>query len=237
MKALLPKRPGLLVSVRSADEALAALAGGADLIDVKEPTRGPLGRADARAIAEVVGAVAGRVPVSAALGEWVDWDHTPIPAGVAFVKWGLAGLKESAERGAAQIWANAQPAWPVLVAYADYERAGSPPPEFLAELASKLRFSAYLLDTAIKDGAALLAWIAEATLCRIRFGLGQAGVQLALAGSLDTNSICTLAPIDPDWFAVRGAACDGGREGRISTDRVRAIKKVISEASTARGEG
>ena len=38
--------PGLLVSVRSGAEAEAALAGGADLIDVKEPTRGALGRAD-----------------------------------------------------------------------------------------------------------------------------------------------------------------------------------------------
>ena len=36
--------PGLLVSVRSAAEAATALAGGADLIDVKEPSRGPLGR-------------------------------------------------------------------------------------------------------------------------------------------------------------------------------------------------
>ena len=38
--------PGLLVSVRSAAEALAALAGGADVIDVKEPNQGSLGAAD-----------------------------------------------------------------------------------------------------------------------------------------------------------------------------------------------
>ncbi len=60
---------GLLVSVRDAAEAAASLAGGADLIDVKEPARGPLGRADAATIAAVVQAVGGRVPVSAALGE------------------------------------------------------------------------------------------------------------------------------------------------------------------------
>src|SRR5207237_10897019 len=35
---------GLLVSVRSATEAGAALEGGADLIDIKEPRHGPLGR-------------------------------------------------------------------------------------------------------------------------------------------------------------------------------------------------
>ena len=36
--------PGLLVSVRSADEVEAALAGGASLIDVKEPRKGRLPR-------------------------------------------------------------------------------------------------------------------------------------------------------------------------------------------------
>src|SRR5438552_1913494 len=62
--------PGLLVSVRSADEVKAALAGGADLIDVKEPAKGPLAPAEAEVVAAVIDKVGGRVPVSAALGEW-----------------------------------------------------------------------------------------------------------------------------------------------------------------------
>ena len=59
----------LPVSVRSAAEAEAALAGGAAVIDVKEPDRGVLGRADGAVIAAVAGAAAERAPVSAALGE------------------------------------------------------------------------------------------------------------------------------------------------------------------------
>jgi uncharacterized protein (UPF0264 family) len=62
----------LLVSVRSAAEAEAALEGGADVIDVKEPSRGSLGRADDDVIAEVVSTVAGRRTVTAAMGELVD---------------------------------------------------------------------------------------------------------------------------------------------------------------------
>ncbi len=83
----------LLVSVRSAAEAEAALAGGAALIDVKEPARGALGRADDAVIADVVRAVAGRAPVSAALGELRD-GAPALPAGLgllSFVKCGLAG--------------------------------------------------------------------------------------------------------------------------------------------------
>lgn len=236
MKVFPSNRAGLLVSVRSADEALAALAGGADLIDVKEPSRGPLGRANAQTIAEVVNAVAGRVPVSAALGEWVDWHGMPVPSGLAFVKWGLANIKETAEQTAARVRESAQPAGSVLVAYADYERAGSPQPELLAELAPKLRFSAFLIDTAIKDGSTLLDWIDLAALFRIRHALTDAGVLIAVAGSLDLNAIRMLAPVCPDWFAVRGAACDGGREGRVSTQRVRALRKVIATEQLALDE-
>jgi uncharacterized protein (UPF0264 family) len=47
----------LLVSVRNAEEARAALRGGADVIDVKEPDNGPLGMAGAEAIAAVVDVV------------------------------------------------------------------------------------------------------------------------------------------------------------------------------------
>src|SRR5688500_11033384 len=63
---------GLLVSVRSAIEARAELAGGANLIDVKEPRRGALVAADAVVWREVEVAVAGGVPLSAALGEVAD---------------------------------------------------------------------------------------------------------------------------------------------------------------------
>jgi len=71
--------PKLLVSVRDAAEARAALVGGADLIDVKEPSRGSLGRAEADTIAAVAHAVGGRTPVSAALGELRDWADEPLP--------------------------------------------------------------------------------------------------------------------------------------------------------------
>jgi (5-formylfuran-3-yl)methyl phosphate synthase len=90
-------RSGLLVSVRSADEALTALAGGADVIDVKEPNRGSLGAADMSTIREVVRAVDGRAPVTAALGELSDVVATrngngsfAVPDGVSLFKTGLS---------------------------------------------------------------------------------------------------------------------------------------------------
>ena len=101
----------LLVSVRSASEALVAVNAGADIIDVKEPNAGSLGCAGAVVINDVVAAVNQRVPVSAALGECVDWmadasaptadvhsDSTerdligPLGHKLQFVKLGLAGM-------------------------------------------------------------------------------------------------------------------------------------------------
>ncbi|MBI3863420.1 MAG: hypothetical protein HY290_16135, partial [Planctomycetia bacterium] len=103
--------PQLLVSVRSAAEAAAAIAGGCDVLDVKEPSRGPLGMADVSTIAAIIDAARAAqpsAPVSVALGEAADWapDRQPpqLPAGIAYLKLGTAGLPAGAV-GAAQFTA------------------------------------------------------------------------------------------------------------------------------------
>ena len=102
--------PGLLVSVRSALESLEALAGGADVIDVKDPENGSLGAASAETIASVVAAVGGSAPVTAALGELRDSDGSaafrPVP-GVTLYKLGLAGADGSSWRDALLEWRDA----------------------------------------------------------------------------------------------------------------------------------
>jgi uncharacterized protein (UPF0264 family) len=221
-------RPGLLVSVRSAEEAREALAGGADLIDVKEPSRGPLGSAEQGVIEQVLAAIAGRTPVSAALGELAEWKGGVVPEGVKFVKWGLANVGPDLHAILAMLVRWRGPGLPVLVAYADYRRANSPDPAVLAELACQLRFPAFLIDTGVKDTSTLLDWVEPAVLARIRFQLAYADVRVALAGSLGTTEIKALAPLAPEWFAVRGAACEGGRMGQVSSRRVRALTEVIS---------
>ena len=60
---------GLLVSVRDAAEATEALAGGAAIIDVKEPRHGSLGPADPEAIAAVARLVGIQQPWTMACGE------------------------------------------------------------------------------------------------------------------------------------------------------------------------
>jgi uncharacterized protein (UPF0264 family) len=239
----------LLVSVRSADEAEAALAGGAALIDVKEPEHGSLGCADAATVAAVLRAVAGRRPVSAALGELTEKgsgsfsrisEKEPDPfsiASLAFVKWGLAGCcgrpdwPDELRRAADRLPPGCRP---VAVAYADWRRAAAPPLDDVCAFACTRRWSAFLIDTWGKDGTTLLDWLSPDQLAELLARCRSAGVPVALAGSLGAEQLRQLRPLRPDWFAVRGAACGGGRRtSAIDAGRVRRLVDLLGEPVTA----
>lgn len=64
----------LLLTVARRQEVDVALAAGADLVDVKDPTRGSLGRPSPSLVAEVARSCADRCPVSVPLG---DGPHRP----------------------------------------------------------------------------------------------------------------------------------------------------------------
>jgi (5-formylfuran-3-yl)methyl phosphate synthase len=224
--------PRLLVSVRDAAEAEAALAGGADLIDVKEPARGPLGRADADVIAAVVKVVGGRVPVSAALGELRDYprlirkqDRLP---GVSYVKWGLAGqLNEHWAWHLVFLALSVQRAETVVVAYADWLRADAPPIGDITHFKGGQPWTTLLVDTFIKDGSTLLDYLSVGETAALVRKCRTSGLKVALAGSLGPAEIERLHGVAPDWFAVRGAACAGGREGRVEETRVRELARLV----------
>lgn len=228
-------RTGLLVSVRSADEADAALAGGADLIDVKEPARGPLGVAEAEVVSAVVDRVAGRVPVSAALGEWspnaITEAHWHLELKLDYVKWGLAGYPPTPGWGEDLL--DTRRELPVgmemvAVAYADWEKAKSVPPGEMVKFAKRFRFRAFLLDTFCKDGKTLLDVVKPAVVGELVESLRRVGVKVALGGSLRPEQVKQLKGVTPDWYAVRTSACAAGkRDGVIDTSRVKKWKDAI----------
>lgn len=226
---------GLLVSVRDRAEAAAAVAGGAALVDVKEPARGSLGRADDGVIAAVLDEVAGRCPVSAALGELCDWPEDQLPPHLdrlTFVKLGMASIGEEWADRLTWLRTRVETAGPcrlVATAYVDWRRAGAPAPAEVCHLAVHHRFTAVLLDTWRKDGSTLLDWMAVGDLAGLMLSCRASHVRVALAGSLGRAEISHLAGLRPDWFAVRGAACRGNRrDGRLDADRVRALVALVS---------
>jgi (5-formylfuran-3-yl)methyl phosphate synthase len=227
-------RPGLLVSVRNADEARIALAGGADVIDVKEPSRGSLGAADADAVAEVVSAVGGRTPVSVAAGELLEQEnyHAEL-LGVSYVKIGLAGCRAVADWGAQ--WRAAIARWPqhvapVAVVYADWRRSGAPPPDEVLAAAVEIRCPALLVDTWDKSAGGLFEhWLPNdvASFCQLA---RRRDLAVVLAGSLQSTDLAAAVRCGPNLVAVRGAVCDGGRGGTISSARVDAVRLAFERA-------
>ncbi len=191
--------PGLLVSVRSADEVEAALSGGADLIDVKEPTKGPLAPAEAEVVAGVISRVKGKVPVSAALGEWtpnaITDAHWHLELKLNYVKWGLAGY--SPRPGWGEDLLDTRRDLPVgmemvAVAYADWERAKSIPPGELVRFAKRFRFKAFLLDTWGKDGKTLLDFATPAEVAELVESLKRVEIIVAIGGSLRPEHVKQL---------------------------------------------
>ncbi|HEY4307860.1 MAG TPA: (5-formylfuran-3-yl)methyl phosphate synthase [Pirellulales bacterium] len=224
---------GLLVSVRDRHEALYALAAGADLIDLKEPHRGSLGPVDAATMNDVVTAVAGRAPLSAALGELLEAPSTlPLPSGVQLAKFGLSGCASRLdwpELFSAAIARLPASTSAVAVIYADTDRAQAPPPAEVLQVAARSGCRAILVDTWRKDSGGLLdLWsLAE---CRQHVArVQELGMLAVLAGSLDVQAITTLLPCAPDYVAVRGAACAKERTGPLSLDRVRALVHLVHE--------
>lgn len=230
----------LLVSVRSEAETEAAVRGGAHLIDVKEPENGALGRAPWQVIAGVVRTVAGRCVVSAAMGELAGGLPTSSgndPAfltGVTLFKWGLANLGCRDWQTAlcrAEDWAtrNVPNSSVVSVAYADWQSAKAPPLTDVEASAGKRPGSVLLVDTQDKrPGRSLLSVLASPSISQLCQRCRSSGVRVALAGSLGPDEIRALQSAEPDWFAVRGAACRGGRNGPVDEHLVRRLVAMLS---------
>jgi uncharacterized protein (UPF0264 family) len=227
----------LLVSVRAGNEVAAALAGGADIVDAKEPARGGLGPVTEEVLRDIAARVPDAVPLGVALGDFTDPDAVrdamdgalvPPRRAPTFAKLGFAG--EASEAGVTSLIATAlhaaaaTPLRPIVVpvAYADYQRAGCPAPQVLLRAAMAAGARAFLIDTCIKDGKGLLDWITLTRLYTVSDDVRSAGLLFAVAGGLSLTALDRVAR-SADVVGVRGAACRGGREGSVDSALVRQL--------------
>lgn len=229
----------LLVSVRSAAEAREALAGGADIVDAKNPRRGPLGPVTLRALSAIRGVVPRDRPLSAALGDGGGERAVAGAAGAAarlgatYVKVGCAGVARPARAGAflaaARRGAALAPlqAGLVAVAYADARRAGTVDAFALLDVAARAGAAGVLLDTALKDRGRLFELLTPDAVAAWVEAVHAASLFAALAGGLRGSDLVTAAEVGADISGVRGAACDGGRAGRVSRERVAALAALV----------
>ena len=238
--------PQLLVSVRNLDEAQAAVAGGCDILDLKDPAHGSLGRADADTIAAVAAwlqAEAPHIPLSAALGEaheWLDGELAPYApaASLAFVKLGCAGLAGSDWRhdwNAARrqaIPTRVQTARWIAVAYADWRDVRAPSLTEVIAAAIAEQCAGVLFDTFQKDGRTLFAHLDDHELTQAVTAVRSAGLLVAVAGGLLLRDVPRAAGFAPDVIAVRTAACrDERRNAPVASAAVRELQGAIKRVS------
>jgi (5-formylfuran-3-yl)methyl phosphate synthase len=233
----------LLVSVANAAEAANTVAGGADVIDAKDAAAGPLGPVTGDVLAQIHAQVAGSRPVSAALGEATDEhaiQHAAASfarAGAAFVKVGFAEatrpekvetLLQAAVSGTRLAGGDLSDV--IAVAYADIDRPEGVSPEALIQIAARSGARGVLLDTADKDGSGLLALVPQDRLIQWVVRAHAHGLLAALAGKLTAQDLPPVLGMGADVAGVRGAACDGGRTGRVSIEKVRLLSALCSRS-------
>ncbi|MBV8998528.1 MAG: hypothetical protein JO304_05685, partial [Solirubrobacterales bacterium] len=181
----------LLISVVSAAEARRAVAGGADIVDVKDPGEGALGAPSPVVLSDVVRVVGGAAPISVALGDLPDPAHAAALAarGVAYVKVGLrgAGRLDDAVVIMSAVAGAVGPHTAVIAAtYADAHALDPPAlaPGELPTLVERTGIAGALVDTFVKDGRGLYAWLSEAELAELVARTRAAGGTFGVAGQL-----------------------------------------------------
>ena len=243
---------GLLVSVRSDEEATEAIAGGATIIDVKEPLHGSLGCASPDVIAKVAGVVGQDRPWTMACGELRDGgsfilEHlrrtlAMLPASAvppAAVKIGLAGMAGTDWRRDVQTLFSELPLGPerVIVAYADWASAMAPTPEEVIQAAVSNGCATLLLDTADKSARGLLSLAPAGQVGGWLSLARREGLQVALAGRITIDEIDAAVALRPDVVALRSAVCSNGAfgSGRLGNVCGQLVRRAATLCSSLDG--
>ncbi len=228
----------LLVSPTNLREAAAAIEGGADIIDVKNPKEGSLGASFPWMIQDIKEILPNGVEIIATLG---DLEYNPGTAslaafglsklGVDYIKAGLFGIQgtKQAEDMAENLKKASVGAKLVLAGYADFENVGAISPLLLPEIASRAGAAGVMIDTARKDGATLFSHLTDNDLQKFIDDAHALGLTAALAGSLHFDDVLKLKEMGADIAGVRGAVCTNGDRvnGSISKEKVRELASLV----------
>jgi hypothetical protein len=229
----------LMISVVSAEEARAAMAGGAEILDVKNPAEGSLGAQSPSVICEIKSLVSDRVELSAAIGDMPNLPGTAALAalgaatcGADYIKVGLHGPRTELEaitllcavRQAVLEFKTSV----IAAGYADFMRAGTLNPMNLPAIATSAGVRGFLLDTAIKDGQSLLAFMDLPALRLLVEQAHGAGLFIGLAGALRAQDLASLRDIGADIIGLRSAVCHNHhRNEPLDPDRVRQLHNIL----------
>jgi len=231
-------------------EASEAIAGGADIIDVKNPQEGALGANFPWVIKRIREIAPRNIQVSCALGDVPNLPGSISLAalgaaslGVDYIKVGLYGFKTPKEavfllQNVNKAAKDCNPKIKVAAAgYADAERIGALDPMLIPEIASLAQVDLAMIDTAVKDGKNLFNFLTAKQLEKFVDSAHKLGLEAALAGSLRKQDLPVIYGLGADVAGLRGAACTNSDRdnGQITRKLVQDLAETVKQAEN-RGE-
>lgn len=236
-----PTTSRMLASVADLAEMEMAFAGGADIVDLKQPAFGALGAWSTESLAAatmlwsawpeprpLLSATAGDQPMVPAILRQAA--ERVAATGVPIVKVGLFRSDHAANCVAALAPLAAR-ARLVGVLFVDQ----GPDLSLIAAL-GRAGFAGVMLDTADKRSGGLRTHMDELTLGQFVVEARRHGLMTGLAGSLRLDDIAPLAAIGADYLGFRGAICAGGRTGALDRRKLAAVRKrLAAPAGTPHG--
>lgn len=229
----------LMVSVQDLEEALEAVNGKADIVDVKNLKETIIGSNFPPVIREVRNAFPKEIHVSVTLGA------VPNQAGtVSLAVFGAAalgatsvkvGILESDPESALRILRESKralegfPTKLIAATFADSHLHHGIDPSLVVQLARDSHSDGMLIDTLTKDGRNLFDFMPEAKLKSLVDEAKELRMSTALSGALRMTDLDVLTRINPDIVGVRGAVCTHGDRfgGKVEAAAVAKVKRAL----------
>ena len=228
----------LMVSVQNLPEALQAIKGGADIVDVKNLQEALVGSAHPRVVKEVREAVPLENHASVTLGV------VPNQIGTVAMAVYTAGVLKATSVKVGFMNTEYDAAVETLLAsrealegtetkligslFADNPLYDGLDPHLMVRLAKDGRCDGFLVDTLTKDGRNLFNFLSEDELREMVFEGKGLGMSTALSGHLRVEDLDELARINPDIVGVRGAVCQkGDRASGVHWEAVAEFKRQL----------
>ena len=233
----------LMVSVQNLPEALEALAGGADIVDVKNLQEALVGSAHPRVVKDIREAIPLERHASVTLGV------VPNQVGTVAMAVYTAGVLQATSVKVGFMNTEYERAVETLLAarealegfdtkligslFADNPLYDGLDPHLMIRLAKEGLCDGFLVDTLTKDGRNLFDFLTEDELREMVFEGKELGISTALSGHLRIDDLDELARINPDIVGVRGAVCQkGDRQSGVHRDAVAEFKRQLELRQT-----
>jgi hypothetical protein len=229
----------LMVSVQDLVEAMEAVKGRADIVDVKNLKETIIGSNFPPVIRQVRNAFPKEQHVSVTLGA------VPNQAGtVSLAVYGAAalhatsvkvGFVESDYDSALRVLRESKRALEgfdtklIAATFADNHLYNGIDPELVLPLAKESRADGILIDTLTKDGRNLFDFMSEEKLKAIVTEGKEHKMSTALSGALRMENLDVLTRINPDIVGVRGAVCTNTDRfaGKVVASAVEKVKRAL----------